>query len=505
MKQQKQNLIKKSFHLLLKTSFVFMGLLLLKEDAYAVNLIRENFDSLTNGSVIDGQTCWTDNGSSGSGVISVIQNAKSHTSPNALKLENVSGGGTKINTKKCNFNTTDFSNSTINFSGAFYWYKGHAYANNGINFLIKKTNNINSERLFSITQETNGGSTIQLVGLNSSSLQTGISKNAWHTFVTTIIFNATNATSICVAIDGGSQNCITSGLSGFSSTDWKYFAFSLGNNNDDQIGIYLDSLNTDPFITDNTTTHIETITPTSSATTTTPIPVTLNYFIGDDLDKTTKPKIELYLTNFDTDSTPYKFYSSEVSTTTGGYTINTTIEENLIDGFWQISPQLTGTNITYFNQTPVKLGWFVIGTTKFDEDTLTKTTTEYLGKQETPYEKCSVTDLSGCFKNAFIFLFSPKEGIAERFKELKIEERSPFIYIYQIGTLRNEMFGATPSGITSIAVTVPNFGEITFLSKTMIDNVPYASTIKSILGFLIYIMMAEYIYIKVKNIFNKTS
>jgi len=71
----------------------------------------------------------------------------------------------------------------------------------------------------------------------------------------------------------------------------------------------------------------------------------------------------------------------------------------------------------------------------------------------------------------------------------------PFAYAYGINDMRVAMFTASSTASTSVAVTVPTFGTITFLSKSMIEAVPFASTIKIILTALMWLVTLELLYV----------
>lgn len=489
MQIRKQNHRLKSFHLLNIIGFVFLFIFLLSGKVYGASLITDNFDTYTAGVSINGLNGWiTDTGDG------VATTSQAYSSPNSISLS-PSAPNNFYKLKSTAYTSADTLTFRIRVGGTATgaWIGGVQYNQNGTatRIIAVCTEGASTFSLrINMASETENCTTNAGTKING----TDYNKNEWVSVV--MSFTGTNE-NFKVSVNGtqfatdATEN-ITPGSIGFSTTSSGasplYF---------DDIGLVSPD--------GNTTTHIVSITPSSSATTTSPIAVTLNYWVGDDLDTNTSPSVEMYMTNFDTGSTPYKFYSQAVSTTTGLYTINTTISGTLADGFWQISPQFVNSNITSFNQTPLKLGWFLIGATKFDNTTLSKTVTEALGRQDKPYEPCSISDLSGCFKNAFSYLFYPSQTVVEQFKTIDLSDKSPFVYAYQINTLRQEMFSATPTGTTSIGVDVPGFGTLTFLSKTMIDAVPYSSTIKTLLGYLIWIMMAEYIYKRVMRIHDKTT
>jgi len=105
-------------------------------------------------------------------------------------------------------------------------------------------------------------------------------------------------------------------------------------------------------------------------------------------------------------------------------------------------------------------------------------------------------------KRSMVWLFYPSIPLSTRMSEIStdLEGKFPFSYAYDTLEIRDEMFDATETASTSISSTIEGFGTINFLSKSMIASVPYAGLIKTILGWLLWIFMVEYIYYRVVRI-----
>lgn len=99
-------------------------------------------------------------------------------------------------------------------------------------------------------------------------------------------------------------------------------------------------------------------------------------------------------------------------------------------------------------------------------------------------------NLGGCIA----YMVSPASTTMQNFSALTLEDRFPFAYAYDIAQLRDDLFNSPHTGSTTLAVSVPNFGTITFLSASMISAVPYANTIKTVLAALLWFFAMEYIY-----------
>lgn len=98
--------------------------------------------------------------------------------------------------------------------------------------------------------------------------------------------------------------------------------------------------------------------------------------------------------------------------------------------------------------------------------------------------------LSGCIS----YIVSPATTTMQNFSSLNLENRFPFAYAYDIGQVRADLFDAPETASTSLSVDVPNFGTITFISRAMVEAVPFGPLIKTILSALLWLFMAEYIY-----------
>jgi len=110
---------------------------------------------------------------------------------------------------------------------------------------------------------------------------------------------------------------------------------------------------------------------------------------------------------------------------------------------------------------------------------------------------CGTFDIGCYIKNAVVWLFYPSEDSTSQFSNLTLENRFPFSYAYQVKEMRDELFGASQTATTTIGVNVPGFGQITFLSAALLSSVPYASTIRTILGWVLWLMMIEYLYLRI--------
>lgn len=114
---------------------------------------------------------------------------------------------------------------------------------------------------------------------------------------------------------------------------------------------------------------------------------------------------------------------------------------------------------------------------------------------------CSVNflgsfDLGDCIG----YLVSPSASEMANFSSINLQNKFPFVYLYQMGTIRNALFTATGTATTSIGVSIPVNGKtwnLTFISESMIASVPYTPWLRTILDALLWFMLAELIYYQV--------
>jgi len=140
---------------------------------------------------------------------------------------------------------------------------------------------------------------------------------------------------------------------------------------------------------------------------------------------------------------------------------------------------------------------FSLGTT-----TIATSTSDTLPGAPLPID-CDALDMACHIKNAMVWLFYPSTESVENFQTLSsaLENKAPFVYLYQIDDLRQEMFGAStsPQTISLNFKIIPGHGTSTLelLSKSKLEAVPFASTVKTILGYILLFLGAEYIYYRV--------
>jgi hypothetical protein len=229
-------------------------------------------------------------------------------------------------------------------------------------------------------------------------------------------------------------------------------------------------------------------------------------------------------------------FSRWIATSTSGYEAGTTAISGMIDTYWltagdfDINVEFLGLPTPASTSTPILSPYTLnarihrinnnyydpfgmngydqsLYATLLDSETVTVSTLTYnlpdlstpRGQYEVPEFECSITAMTGCIKNAFVWLFYPSANSVEQFKTLNtdLSGKFPFAYAYQAPMLVSKLFTSSQTASSTVAVSVPNFGNITFLSASMMTAVPYASTVRTIIGWILWILVIEYIYYRV--------
>lgn len=261
------------------------------------------------------------------------------------------------------------------------------------------------------------------------------------------------------------------------------------------------------------TTHVIDIVQPSPAYSTTTSPVTVEF---DYYQASTSPAIATsYVLNFvHTLSGETKTLYDNLSTTyTSDGVYSQSTSTSLTSGTWKVQARLTVANSAtpnfpsvYFNPSCTSNG--PCDTSYFGIDYNDNVTTVDFGPVvSTQYAStsCNVNFLGTFNMNDCVgYLITPSENVFLPYQSLstELESRMPFIFAYQILDIRDALYSASSTASSTLSVSTP-LGTITFLSQTMIANVPFSPLIKTILTALLYLMMAEYVYRKVLSIHNK--
>jgi len=212
-------------------------------------------------------------------------------------------------------------------------------------------------------------------------------------------------------------------------------------------------------------------------------------------------------------------YASRIATTTGNFSFTFPY----VDSSFQISATSTsytlGSGTTFhaeiyqlydgfnpFNQTgtpPLLLTSTSTQITATSTVTVDSSDPRSLSGLPEPAD-CGLSAITGCIKNAAVWLFYPSSDSVDSFKGLSdtLSGKFPFAYAYGINAMRLELFEAAQTSTTTISLNfkiIPGHATstLTLLSPTLLSNVPYSSTVKTILGWILWLLGVEYIYYRV--------
>lgn len=198
-------------------------------------------------------------------------------------------------------------------------------------------------------------------------------------------------------------------------------------------------------------------------------------------------------------SFPYRDTTFQISATSTSYTLgtNTTFHAEIYQLY-------SGFNIfTYTGTLPSLITSTSTSVTATTTATVVSNNPRSLSGLPEPSD-CGLSAITGCIKNAVVWLFYPSSDSVDSFKNLSstLSGKFPFAYAYGINAMRMELFEATQTSTTTISLNfkiIPGHGTstLTLLSPALLNAVPYSSTVKTILGWILWLLGIEYIYYRV--------
>lgn len=241
----------------------------------------------------------------------------------------------------------------------------------------------------------------------------------------------------------------------------------------------------------------------TSTPTTTPTLISIEYYTGSDLGSTT-PKLFVSLQNQD-EGIYTEIDFGFINTSEGVHSVSTTT--TLTNGLYHFSKFIRA-NSYYYDTHASK---FIVGSTSFPDvantyfpaTTTTPTLTTGIAECEAlAFPSNFACSVGTMFKNTMLILWSPSADSVEQFKSLNtsLTEKFPFAYAYEAPELVETLFDSSQTATSTISVDVTGFGEITFLSAGMLSSVPYANTVKTIIGWLAWLLTIQLIYKRVIKI-----
>lgn len=299
------------------------------------------------------------------------------------------------------------------------------------------------------------------------------------------LLNAVGSTTIKVVVAGGGAFQVFEGI-------W---------NGD----VWRTAINDDSTVTGVITPIVSPSMPPSA--TSSPLFIKFNYTIATTSDSK-YTQYQLLFKQSDTNET-FRVIGSLPDVSVGTHTVSTTTPVVGTEGTWGLTIALTGTitdpdDLAYgvrFYATRASHTFFGLGSI-----TNTDVFSPYVPPAQSDYSaaSCAINflgtfDLLDCLG----YLIVPGSSLYASYGSLKdnLMTRFPFAFIGQVPEIRNELFESPQTASSTVSVDIPWFNDtskpMVFLSAAMIEAVPFAATMRTILGWLLWIMLAEAVYIRV--------
>jgi len=118
-------------------------------------------------------------------------------------------------------------------------------------------------------------------------------------------------------------------------------------------------------------------------------------------------------------------------------------------------------------------------------------------------QPCGLTDIGGCIANAFAYLFLPSAFTTDDIfiATEEIKTKAPFVYLYQVPDLWQTLYDTAQTAPLSVSAST-SIGTVSFISEAQLDAIPLTDTIRTIIGYLLWIMLALTLYTRVRSIFD---
>lgn len=123
-------------------------------------------------------------------------------------------------------------------------------------------------------------------------------------------------------------------------------------------------------------------------------------------------------------------------------------------------------------------------------------------------ENCDGTSGIGwAICSTFVFLLVPSDNAINQFTDLygTMSNKFPFAYFTDFNDSISSLY--TSATTQSLAITVPfgEIGELDLISEAQIEAIPLSSTVRTIIGMLIWLLLGATIYRRTYRIFNNTT
>jgi len=123
-----------------------------------------------------------------------------------------------------------------------------------------------------------------------------------------------------------------------------------------------------------------------------------------------------------------------------------------------------------------------------------------------PEYECSLSSITGCFKNAGVWLFYPSSQSTQQYFSLNstIQGKWPFVYVYEMSSMFTDLFSGTAvSGSSTDVVVEINGEDVTMFSLSQTAEFPAFGPIRTLLSYFVWLALAWAVYRKVLGMHNQ--
>lgn len=244
----------------------------------------------------------------------------------------------------------------------------------------------------------------------------------------------------------------------------------------------------------------------ATAVASTTLSLTVGYYIDTDDFAGPFDRPDVILVNVSSlDTTQFESIQKLILPLSTGYATITLTGVNAIpDGnysaminFWNFSTQKFALNRSAFTVN------FTVSAGVVTTQTQVANTNALFPESSTVYEDCGITAISGCISNSFRFLFYPSIEAVSQVTALQgqLQTKAPFVYAYQLSDVFETLYNSPSLASSSITVSILG-GNLTLLSVAQLQAVPYTAWLRSILGYIMWVLFAFLVYRKALRVFN---
>jgi len=240
--------------------------------------------------------------------------------------------------------------------------------------------------------------------------------------------------------------------------------------------------------------------------------VRVSYYIDPaevDRSKSNRNPTQISVSIAEKPSTSFTTYSYSIGTTTGTSSIDMTLlDANINDtGDFDILIQFSNNGVPFGSPRPFPEAYIYSAFTLSSKALTSFANPEYNNALLSTVESskpCGLTDIGGCFVNAFTYMFVPSNESLTTFTDQfdSLWTRSPFIYPAQISSYISSLFPSS-GGSFAIGLTT-SIGSVTYLSSSILGGFPYASLLRTLMQYGLWFAFAMTVYRKVSAIHEKT-